>query len=156
MFLGVVLAALVIETSFLPVFLASPFKPDLMLVIMVFVALRGSYGEGAPAALVLGLVKDSFSGLYLGLNVFTFLVIFITIKCVADRLYAESASLFVFAVTVATLACMSANLLLLLFTNSSGIAFSMGSALIPHLLTNALAASLVTLLPGFEQEAEAA
>lgn len=145
-----ILLAVILQGAVLPVYVVNNFKPDLLLVITVFLALRGSYGGGAPLAWLLGLVKDSLSGLYLGLNAFTFLIIFLVIKSVSDRLYAESGFLFVVTVTVASLACVTADLLLLMmFTKTPGIAYTMGDNLIPHLLINAFCASLVVLLPGF-------
>lgn len=155
-FVTAVFGSLILQTAFLPVYLATPFKPDLLLIILVFLGLRGSYEVGTPAAWMLGLMKDIFGGLYLGLNAFTFLIIFLVIKGVADRLYAESSFLFVFAVVGATLACVSGNLLLLVFTNTPGIAYSMGINLFPHTLTNAFAASLVVLIPGFTDDEDMA
>jgi len=149
-------AALVLQSTVLPIFLASSFKPDLLLVLMVFIALRGSFHEGLPLAWLLGLFKDVFSGLYLGLNAFSFVVIFLTIKSVSERLYAESGTLFVISVGLASLACFSLNLLLLiLFTSTPGIAYSMGADLIPHLLVTSFAASLAPLLPWFERPLDA-
>jgi rod shape-determining protein MreD len=147
-----IVSAVVLQSSVLPVYVAAPFKPDLLLIGTVYLALRGSFGSGAPLAWFLGLLKDVFSGLYLGLNAFTFLAVFIVIKSVSDRLYAESGSLFAITVTVATLATVSINLLLLvMFTATPGIVHSMGIGLVPHLLMNAFVASLVTLVPDFSR-----
>lgn len=154
-FAGAVLSALLLQTTVLPIHISTPFKPDLLLVIMVYLALRGAFRSGTPLAWLLGLLKDVFSGLYLGLNAFTFLVIFLVIKNAADRLYAESGFVFVVTVSVATLAAVTADLLLLLmFTQTPGIAYSMAAGIIPHMLTNAFAASLVALLPGFSRGPE--
>ena len=145
-----ILSAVVLQGAVLPIFIVGNFKPDMLLVIMVFLALRSSYETGAPLAWLLGLIKDVFSGLYLGLNAFTFLVIFLVIKSVSDRLYAESGFLFVVTVSVASMACLSIDLLLLLMlTKTHGIAYSMLSDMVPHLLVNAFCASLAPLLPGF-------
>jgi rod shape-determining protein MreD len=155
LFAGAVVSSVVLQTAVLPVHIATPFKPDLLLVITVYLALRGTFRTGAPLAWLMGLIKDVFSGLYLGLNAITFLVVFLVIKNVADRLYAESSFLFVVTVAVATLGSVTANLLLLfMFTQTPGIAFSMTSGIIPHILTNAFVASLVTLLPCFTHGAE--
>ncbi len=152
LFACAVVAAVVLQAAVLPVHIATPFKPDLLLIIVVHLALRGSFQAGTPLAWLLGLLKDVFSGLYLGLNAFTFLIIFLVIKNVADRLYAESGFLFVVTVGVATMVATIANLLLLLmFTQTPGIAYSMTAGLIPHILTNAFAASLAALLPGFSR-----
>jgi rod shape-determining protein MreD len=150
-----VVSSVLLESSVLPVHIATPFKPDLLLIITVYLALRGTFSSGTPLSWLLGLLKDVFSGLYLGLNAFTFLVVFLVIKNAADRLYAESSFLFVVTVAVATLASVTANLLLLfMLTQTPGIAYSMTAGLIPHILTNAFAASLVALLPGFTRAPE--
>lgn len=145
----------VLQTSVLPVHLAGPFKPDLLLVAMVYLALRSSSTSGALLAWGLGLIKDVFSGLYLGLNAFSFLLIFLVIKSISDLLYAESGELFVVTVSAATLACVTVNLLLLLMlTSTPGISYSITASLLPHLFANAFAASLVTLLPLFSSPQE--
>lgn len=155
LFSCLVLGATVLQVSFLPIFLRPSFKPDLLLIVMVFIALRGSFEAGAPLSWLLGLANDLCSGLYLGLNATAFLISFLVIKSVSDRLYAESAILFVLTVAGVTFAGFTLNLLLLLmFTASPGIAYSMFSDLIPRLLVNSFAASLVAAFPGFEKQLE--
>ena len=147
--------AVVLQTSILPFHLISAFKPDLLLVAMVYLALRGPAAQGALMAWALGLVKDVFSGLYLGLNAFSFLIIFLVIQSISDLLYAESGELFVVTVSAATLACVTVNLILLLMlTATPGIAYSMTAGILPHLLATAFAASLVALLPVFSSPQE--
>ena len=147
-----IVSALVLQSSVLPIYIASPFKPDLLLVFVVFLALRVSFMAGASLSWVLGLVKDVFSGLNLGLNALSFLLIFMVIKHISDRLNTGSAPLFVIAVSIATLSCVSINMLLLvMFTASPGIAYSMSVGMVPHLIVNAFVASLVPLIPGFDR-----
>jgi len=147
-----VVSAVVLQSSVLPIYIASPFKPDLLLVFMVFLALRAPFMTGASLSWVLGLVKDIFSGIYLGLNALSFLLIFMVIKHISDRLYTGSAPLFVIAVSIATLSCVSIDMLLMvMFTESPGIAYSMSAGLVPHLLVNAFIASFVPLIPGFDR-----
>jgi rod shape-determining protein MreD len=151
----VIVLAVVVEAAILPIHIANSFKPDLLLIALVYLALRGSIESGVFLAWLLGIIKDVFSGLYLGLNAFTFLLIFLVIKSISDLLYAESSELFVVTVTAASLACMSADLILLvMFTSTPGISYSMTANLLPHLLANAFAASLVTLLPLFSSPQE--
>ncbi len=152
---GVVLVSIVLQTAILPVFVRSAFKPDLLLVIMVFMALRSSFQVGAPLAWLLGILNDVFSGLYLGLSAASFLVVFLVVRSLSDRLYADSAILFVLAVAGVTFACFALNLLMLvLFTSSPGIAYSMVSDVVPRMMVNSFAASLVTLFPGFDRQLE--
>lgn len=150
-FICLVLVSIIAQVSLIPVFVLPPFKPDMLLVIMVFLALRVSFETGAPLAWLLGMLNDICGGLYLGLNGITFLISFIVIKSVSERLYADSAVLFVLTVAGVTLAGFTLNLfLILLFTSSPGIAYSMFSDIFPRLLVNAFIASIVTAFPGFE------
>lgn len=156
LFICLVLASIVVQVSLLPVFVRPPFKPDLLLVIMVFIALRGSLEVGAPLAWLLGMLDDTCSGLYLGLNAASFLISFFVIKSMSDRLYADSAILFVLTVAGVTLAGFTMNLLLIvMFTASHGIAYSMLSDILPHLLVNSFIASIVSAFPGFDCQLEA-
>src|SRR6266704_1163686 len=155
LFLCLVLASIVIQVSLLPVFILSPFKPDLLLVIMVFLALRASFKVGAPLAWLLGMLDDVFSGLYLGLNAATFLISFLVIRSVSDRLYSDSAILFVLTVVGVTVVGFTLNLLLLvMFTASPGIAYSMFSDIFTHVLVKAFVASIVSAFPGFDVQVE--
>lgn len=150
---GVIFSAVTLQVAILPFHLDTPFKPDLLLIIMVYLALRTPLAWSAPLAWLLGLLTDTFSGLYHGLNAFTFLLIFLVIKSISERLYAESGFLFVVTVFVATLASVALNMLLLLmFTKTAGILYSMATGLIPHLIINSFVASLVVLVPGFTRE----
>ena len=153
----IIIASIVMQVSLLPVFIRPSFKPDLLLVIMVFISLRGSFESGAPLAWILGMLNDVCGGLFLGLNALTFLISFLIIKSVSDRLYAESAFLFVLTVVGVTFVNFALNLFLMaLFTTSPGIVYSMFSDLFSHLLVNAFVASLVTACPGFDEQAASA
>jgi rod shape-determining protein MreD len=154
-FFFLVVASIVIQVSLLPVFVRPPFKPDLLLVILVFIALRVSFEAGAPLAWFLGMLNDVCSGLYIGLNAVTFLIAFLVIKSVSDRLYADSAILFVLTVAGVTLAGFMLNLLLIvIFTATPGIAYSMLADIFPRLLVNAFVASIVSAFPGFDCQLE--
>ncbi|MDD2580793.1 MAG: rod shape-determining protein MreD [Desulfuromonadaceae bacterium] len=150
-----ILASIVIQVSLLPVFIRPSFKPDLLLVIMVFIALRESFEVGAPLAWLLGMLNDVCSGLYLGLNAVTFLILFLVIKSVSDRLYSDSAILFILTVASVSLAGLMLNLLfMVMFTETPGIAYSMFSEMFPRLLVNAFIASVVSVFPGFDRQLE--
>jgi rod shape-determining protein MreD len=154
-FFCLVVASIIVQVSLLPVFVRPPFKPDLLLVILVFIALRVSFEAGAPLAWLLGMLNDVCSGLYIGLNAVTFLIAFLVIKSVSDRLYADSAILFVLTVAGVTLTGFMLNLLLIvIFTTSPGIAYSMFADIFPRLLVNAFVASIVSAFPGFDCQLE--
>lgn len=145
---ALVLSAILLQTSVLPDYLISFYKPDLLLVLMVFLALRAPIATSLPAAYGLGLLKDCLSGLYFGLNAFSFLIVYLVLKMISDRLYVQNSFLMVITVSASTVATMLINVLLLsIFSQSTGLFSSLMAALIPHLLMNAFVASLVAVFP---------
>jgi rod shape-determining protein MreD len=145
---ALVLGIVLLQTSVLPGYLMSLYKPDLLLILMVFLALRAPIATSLPAAYGLGLLKDCLSGLYFGLNAFSFLIIYLVLKLLSDRLYVQNSFLMVLTVTASTFASMLINILLLsVFSESTGLISSLITSLIPHLLMNAFVASLVAILP---------
>jgi rod shape-determining protein MreD len=149
---ALVFGIVLLETSVLPHYLIPLFKPDLLLILMVFLTLRSPLSTSLPAAYGLGLLKDCLSGLYLGLNAFSFLIVYLVLKLLSDRLYVQNALLLVFTVTASTLATMVLNILLLtIFSEASGMFPLFIHSLIPHLLMNAFMASLVAVFPEFTQ-----
>jgi rod shape-determining protein MreD len=143
-FFLIIVAALVLQVALFPVHLADPFKPNLLIVIVVYLGLRGEGWSGGCLAFLLGLFLDCFSGIYLGLNGFSFLFIYLLLKTMADRLYAESIHLMILAVFFATLGNGLLHLLLLMvFSAAKGVYASLLPGLLPQGLVNALAASVV-------------
>ena len=91
---AIIIVALLLQTVVLPVYLEPSFRPDLLLVFVVYLGLRETVPGGWGLALFAGLCLDCFSGLYLGLNGFIFLSFYLGLKFVADFLYADSRYLF--------------------------------------------------------------
>ncbi len=151
-----VYAALLMQVTLLPAYLADPFKPNLLILFIAYLGLREGGWRGGVLACLLGLLADCFSGLYLGLNAFSFLFIYLFLRKVADRLYTDSLYLMVLVVSVATFFNGFIHLLLLLlFSVADGVYASLLPALIPQALVNALAASLVFGTPSFSAREEA-
>ncbi|MDY0383514.1 rod shape-determining protein MreD [Trichlorobacter sp.] len=147
--LCIVVAVVAFQSAVLPHYLEPAFKPDLLLVLMVFLALRAETSVSLPAAYGLGLLKDCLSGIYLGLNAFSFLVVYLVLKSVSERLNVQSCLLFVLTVSAATAASAAINLLLLLvFSQTPTLFAALLNQLLPHLLVNAFVASLVAAVPG--------
>lgn len=138
-----IFAALVLQVTLFPSHVADPFKPNLLIIFVVYMGLREGVAWGV-LAYVLGLIHDSFSGLYLGLNGFTYLIIFLGLSMVADRLFTDRRSLMILGVFSATIVNGFLNLLLLfLFSAAQGIYATLLESLIPQALVNALAASVI-------------
>jgi rod shape-determining protein MreD len=150
-----VYAALLVQVTLLPAYLADPFKPNLLILFVAWLGLREGGWPGGVLACLLGLLADCFSGIYLGLNAFSFLFIYLVLRKVADRLYTDSLYLMVLVVALATLANGLIHLLLLLlFSVADGVYATLLPGLIPQALVNALAASLVFGAPSFTTREE--
>jgi len=140
-------AALLLQVTILPAYLADPFKPNLLIIVVSYMGLK-SGRVGYISAFLLGILQDCFSGIYLGLNGFSYLCIFLWLNMAADRLYTDSRYLMVLVVFLATMVNGLLHLVLLfLFPNTNGMYAPILTALIPQGLVNALIASLVFSFP---------
>ncbi|RII27305.1 MAG: rod shape-determining protein MreD [Geobacter sp.] len=146
-FIIAVFAALILQESFFPAYLRDPFQPNLVVIIVAWVGLRKRPPLGAVVVVLLGLLHDTFSGLYLGLNAFTYLVMYFLLQSIAHRLYTDSRYLMILVVFLATLGNGVLHLfLLLLFSAAPGVYAAIFPALLPQALVNALAASIVVTI----------
>lgn len=149
-FTVLIILAAVLQTSVLPHYLISAYKPDLLLVIMVYLALRAPNNATAFTAYFLGFLKDVLGGIYLGLNGFSFLFFYLLLKAVSDRLYVQSVILYVLTVAAATAITTLTNMLLLIiFSQGENLITSAITSLLPHLLMNIFVASLITAMPRY-------
>ncbi|ACH39469.1 cell shape-determining protein MreD, putative [Citrifermentans bemidjiense Bem] len=140
---GIVLAACLLQMTLLPRYLLDPFQPNLLIILVVYLGLKAPHRLAGLAAFALGLLQDSFSGMYLGLHAFSYLCIYLLLSELADRLYTDNRLLFVLVVLLATVFSAALNLLMLaVFSVSQGVYASLLPALIPQALVNALIASL--------------
>jgi rod shape-determining protein MreD len=140
-------AAILLQVTILPAYLADPFKPDILIIAVTYLGLKTVRGGGF-AAFALGLLQDCFSGIYMGLNGFSFLTIYLILNMAADRLYTDSRYLMLFVVFLATIFNGILHLLLfLVFPTTTGIYVTLIAALIPQALVNTLFSSLLFSFP---------
>ena len=145
---GLLLAIFLLQMTLLPRYLQDPFQPNLMIILVVYLGLKQPHRFGGGAAFALGIIHDSFSGIYLGLHGFSYFCIYTLLSEISDRLYTDNRALFVLVVFVASIMGALLNLLMLLiFSVSNGLYASLLPALIPQALVNALIASLLFSLP---------
>lgn len=131
---------IMLQVSLLPASLEDPFKPNLLIIFVCYIALRGGNSvAGALIAYLSGLVHGSFSGFYFGLSGISFLFIYLLLNKVSDQLYTESVPLITTAVFVATLAdALTTVLLVALFSSESAIYLTILSSMLPHAMMTAL------------------
>jgi len=145
---GWIVTAIVLQMTLLPRYLLDPFQPNLIIIMVVYLGLKQPHRLAGLAAFVLGILQDSFSGMYLGLHAFSYLCIYTLLSGLAGRLYTDNRALLVLVVFLATLAGALLNLLMLaIFSVSKGVYSSLLPALIPQALVNALIASIFFNIP---------
>ncbi|MDH5298096.1 MAG: rod shape-determining protein MreD [Desulfobulbaceae bacterium] len=79
-------AFLVIQTTIFPLLPEWMGKPDLLFLLVVFIAIRLDIFQGAVLALLFGLMMDIFSGVFLGLYPVIYLLLFFLLKGLAHHL----------------------------------------------------------------------
>lgn len=90
------------QTALVSRLLPFSLKPDLLLILVVYLGLNEGYGRGGVLAYLLGCLNDVFAGRHLGLHGLALLATFLTVRGVAERLNTENSTLllaFVFAGT---------------------------------------------------------
>jgi rod shape-determining protein MreD len=150
-----IILTVILQVAFFPSHLAEPFKPNLFMIFIVFLGFRGNTLWGGMWAFLLGLLQDSISGIYFGLNGFSFLIIFIMLKTIAHRLYTDSCPLMMLSVFLATVLGGCLNLLLLLvFSVADGVYSTILSDIFPQGFITALITYLVCRVvpPGKREE----
>lgn len=112
--LGCALLFLVSQTTLLPALLPYYFKPELLLLLVVYLCLTEGLIRGAILAWGVGLLLDSCGGSLLGLHAAIYLSIFIIGRSSVQALNTESPLLILFMVFCASL--LQSGLLILLGT----------------------------------------
>lgn len=149
-FISVVLF-IILQVSVLPSYLEESFKPNLILILVCLLALRGhNTVSGAIAAYFLGLLQGVFSGFYFGLSGISSLLIYFALRKVADQLYTESTHLLAIAVFAACLVdSLVALLLITMLTTATGVYVSILTYMIPQALTTAFVVAVITPVYAF-------
>ena len=83
-FLGVFL--LILQTTLFQILPDWAGKPDLLFVLIVFLAIRMDVIKGAVLVLLFGLLMDIFSGIYLGLHPVIYLMLFFALHGITKHL----------------------------------------------------------------------
>jgi rod shape-determining protein MreD len=95
--------ALLLQTSLFPALLPSPFKPELLLLLTIYLCLVENYLRGGLIAWSFGGLLDCLGGHYLGLHALIFLLIFFIGRRTAPNLNGESPVMLLFMVACASL-----------------------------------------------------
>ena len=87
----IAIAALLLQTSVLPLAAVGRATPDLLLIICVYLGLHQHSVPGACGAFLLGYLQDTFSGSVVGLNAFGMCLVFTLVYLTSRRLWVDNA-----------------------------------------------------------------
>jgi rod shape-determining protein MreD len=89
-YLGLAVLVLPLQTVLLPALLPGGVKPDLFLLLAIWIGLREPPWRGGAMAYALGWLYDAHAGVYPGLHGFVLLAVCLLVSGVATRLNTES------------------------------------------------------------------
>jgi rod shape-determining protein MreD len=90
-FAVVACAALLLQTTVLPLAAIGRATPDLLLILCVYLGLHQHSVAGAVGAFFLGYLQDTFSGSVVGLNAFGMCLVFTLVYLTSRRLWVDNA-----------------------------------------------------------------
>ena len=85
--------ALTFQTVLLPLFLPNSYKPDLILLLVIYLGLHEKLWSGGLLVYSIGRGCDVFAGSFPGLHGFVLLAIFLAVRAIVSRVNAESSAL---------------------------------------------------------------
>jgi len=108
----IALFCMLFQTAIFPRIFPIYLKPDLLLILVVYLGVNEKYGSGGLLAYSLGCLLDVFAGSYMGTYGMTFLVLFFSVRGAVSFFNSENPFLLLFMVFCGTL--LEAVLLVLL------------------------------------------
>jgi len=114
-FLILGILVLVVQTTFLQLLPAWLGNPDILFLLIVYIACQTEILQGAVLILLLGLLMDVFSGIFLGLYPVIYLLVFAFIKGISRRI---SINEFAYQVPLALISYLLVSIGMFLFSYS--------------------------------------
>ena len=101
-YLGMAGIAIVLQTVLLPLVLKGYYKPDLILILVIYLGLHEEPRRGGLLAYLLGWCYDGMAGSFPGLNGFVLLGVFLAVRGIVTRVNTESSPLLLLLVIAGT------------------------------------------------------
>jgi rod shape-determining protein MreD len=98
----VVCTAVLLQTWSFPRLLPLPWRPDLFLILVIYLAFFGSFFQGALLCFVLGALMDVFGGDVLGLYGLVFTTLFFMVRTLISQINIETTFPFYYMVAFGT------------------------------------------------------
>ena len=145
------LVGVLIQTSISPRLFPFQFKPDLILILVVYLGISQKYGYSGVLSFCVGLLYDVFAGSSFGLHGMVLVLVVLIIRSTIDYFNAENPFLLLFLVACGTV--LQAGLLVLFGTFAE--AGALWQIVLQHfpgqLLANVIAALLLMLVVTYLQ-----
>ena len=136
-----------LQSGILPLFLSPDWRPNLILILILYLGLSENLLRALVAGSLLGAIQDSFCGPSLGLYVSVYLIIVLVTRLVSEQLNVESLPLLMLVIAGGTLL---QNLLvgfyLTVFAEAAPVLHILIPAIPKQLLANMLSAALLLFL----------
>jgi rod shape-determining protein MreD len=140
------LLCMLFQTMLFPRIFPIYLKPDLLLILVVYLGVNEDYGRGGLLAYIFGLLLDVFAGSFMGMYGMTFLVMFFSVRGAVSFFNPENPLLLLFMVICGTL-LEAAMLILLGFLAQVGDLWLIVIRwIIPQLIVNVFAAYLLLFI----------
>jgi len=97
------LLAVLLQSSLLPLLLPASLRPNLLLILVLFLGLNESMGRALLVTLLLGGLQDCFTGTTLGLYMSVNLAILLLVRLLSEKLNSESPLLLLLLVAAGTI-----------------------------------------------------
>lgn len=94
---------LLVQSAVLPLFLVPEWRPNLILILTLFLGIKEHPIQALLTVLLLGAAQDSLSGSTIGLHIAVYLVVFILCRLLAEKLNVDSPPLLILLIIGATL-----------------------------------------------------
>jgi rod shape-determining protein MreD len=94
--------AVILQTVLLPPLLPDPYKPDLLLLLVVYLGLYEEPWRGGALVYLIGWMYDGAAGVFPGLHGYILLGIFFAVRATVTRVNTESSVLLLCLVTAGT------------------------------------------------------
>jgi rod shape-determining protein MreD len=135
-----------LQTSLWPQLLPFAIKPDLILVLVVYLGLSEGHLNGGLLSFLLGACLDAMAGSHHGLHGVTLLLIFYSVRFVTDRLNTESSRLVLAMVGLGTLVDAGLQILFASFADAGAVWLQILRVIVPQTLLNICSAWLLLKL----------
>ncbi len=139
--------AVIVQTVFLPQLLPSGAKPDLLLILVVYMGLHEGPWRGGLLVYLMGWAFDGVAGAFPGLHGFVLLTIFLAVRGIVTRVNTESSPLLLLLVAAGTVLQVTLTTFALdFFSQTAGVWPQMVWQLPLQLLLNTVAALILLRL----------